>query len=105
MLNKCHRVAKFQEIIHENPKREDDKEFFYHFLKKPKCVGQRYICLITEFCNEGDLDSIVDNRHQRMSEEEVISYAAQIIEGLLELKKKRIIHRDLRLCNILVHNG
>lgn len=40
-----------------------------------------------------------------MREEDVIGYAAQIIEGLLELKKKRILHRDLRLCNILVHNG
>ena len=40
-----------------------------------------------------------------MSQEEVISYAAQIMEGLYELNKKKIIHRDLRLCNILVHNG
>jgi len=39
--------------------------------------------LITEFCNEGDLDSIVESRFKKLTEEIVIGYAAQIIEGLL----------------------
>ena len=31
-------------------------------------------------------------------------YACQILEGLIELKKKGILHRDLRPCNIFLHN-
>lgn len=36
ILKKCHRIAKMIEIINENSKRKDDKEFFHDFLGKPE---------------------------------------------------------------------
>ena len=82
-MSKCHRVAKLKEILHENTRRLDDDNFFYKFLKKPKAQEQRYVCYVTEYCNEGNLDMKVDSNNGGLSKEEVILYGSQIMEGLL----------------------
>ena len=38
-------------------------------MKKPKVKNQRYICFVTEFCNEGTLDSLVDKNNGGLSKE------------------------------------
>lgn len=58
--------------------------------------------------NQGSLkeqiDRIIDKRQEKFTEEEVIEYSCQFMQGLLELRKKGIVHRDLRPENILFHN-
>lgn len=50
------------------------------------------------------IDRIINKKQQKFTQEEIIEYACQIAEGLLELKQRGIIHRDLRPENILFKN-
>ena len=61
--------------------------------------------LVMPFVNGGELDRICIKR-RRLEESEVKFYIAQIIIGIGELHEKDIVHRDLKLSNILLdHTG
>jgi serine/threonine protein kinase len=49
------------------------------------------------------IDKVIITK-EPFSEEKIIEYSCQFAEGLLELKAKGIIHRDLRPENVLIHN-
>ena len=58
--------------------------------------------------NEGSLKEqlqTVIEKKEPFSEEKIVEYACQFTQGLLELKSKGIVHRDLRPDNVLSHNG
>ena len=63
--------------------------------------------LVTEFCNGGSLSDCLENyqeKHNKPFPEEVVQYLMkQIVSALAYLHKKTILHRDLKLDNILVH--
>ena len=50
--------------------------------------------LVLEYCNDGDL-----------TEEEAIEILCEIINGFHHLFNHKILHRDLKLANILRHDG
>jgi serine/threonine protein kinase len=58
--------------------------------------------LVLEYCNAGDLASFVDSKC-RLTEEEGRQIILQIIEGLNHLHNIKVMHRDLKLANILLH--
>ena len=73
---------------------------------------RKFKYLITEYCNGGDLENILDHymteKNRPFSEEEVQYIMRQIVSGIKYLhskseKKWEIIHRDLKLENILLH--
>ena len=60
------------------------------------------IFLVMEYCNDGDLKSIMLNP---IKEEYCKYYFYQIVNGLNHLEKLNIIHRDLKPENILLSNN
>eukprot|EP01017_Pseudomicrothorax_dubius_P050976 TRINITY_DN9738_c0_g1_i2.p1 TRINITY_DN9738_c0_g1~~TRINITY_DN9738_c0_g1_i2.p1 ORF type:complete len:700 (+),score=108.36 TRINITY_DN9738_c0_g1_i2:167-2266(+) len=57
-----------------------------------------------EFCNGGDLQKVLQDNGP-LPETKVIDYLRQFIEGYKELHQKKIMHRDLKLQNLLIHDG
>lgn len=68
-----------------------------------KKTGNNYY-LVLEYCNEGDLDMYVKKR-KFLTEEESIEILCECINGFHHLYKNKILHRDLKLANILRHDG
>jgi serine/threonine protein kinase len=58
-----------------------------------------------EYCNEGTLESLILNKRHEMTEEGVMKLFTQIVIALKFLQDKKIIHRDIKPKNILLHNG
>ena len=63
--------------------------------------------LVTEFCNGGSLSDCLENyqeKHNKPFPEEVVQFLMkQIVSALAYLHKKTILHRDIKLDNILVN--
>ena len=59
--------------------------------------------LITEHCNEGTIEDLVSSKN--LSEEGVLQYFKQILKAFKYLNSQKIIHRDVKPKNILIHNG
>ena len=59
---------------------------------------------MTEFCNEGDLSSLLKKK-KRLPESEVQKIMKDIISGFLEIGENKFLHRDLKLANIFMNNG
>ena len=65
-------------------------------------MTQKNLYLITELCNEGDLEG----RKKDLTVGEALLVAKQIAEAMSYAnKEKKVIHRDLKPANILIHNG
>lgn len=56
--------------------------------------------MITEYCGGGDLRALVSMK-KRLTENEARLYLAEILVAIDELHKNGIIHRDIKLDNIL----
>jgi calcium-dependent protein kinase len=73
---------------------------------------RKFRYLVTEYCNGGDLESCLDHyvseKERPFSEEEVQYIMRQLVSGIKYLHsktetKESILHRDLKLENILLH--
>lgn len=64
-------------------------------------VSQKYIYLVLEYCDGGDLYKYIKT-HGKLSEEETKNYFFQISKGLYFLYSNNLIHRDLKPHNILI---
>lgn len=62
-----------------------------------------FFYIITEFCNQGSLSSYL--KKNSLTEKEAIFFMKQIIEGFKYLYSKKIMHRDVKPENILLHNN
>ncbi|CAG9312455.1 unnamed protein product [Blepharisma stoltei] len=62
---------------------------------------QNNIYLIMEFCAGGDLEHYV-KIHGRVAEPLAKKWLSQLVEAFIYLQEKRIMHRDLKLANILL---
>lgn len=65
--------------------------------------------LVMEYCNGGDLDSYIkllrEKNKQLLSERQAKEFLKQLLNGFQGLQALFVIHRDLKLKNILVHDG
>lgn len=57
--------------------------------------------LVTEFCGGGDLRALVSLK-KRLNEHEARMYLAEVLIAIEELHKNGILHRDIKLDNILL---
>jgi serine/threonine-protein kinase ULK/ATG1 len=60
--------------------------------------------LILEFCNEGDLQAYI-KRKKNLTEDEAVEFLVLILHGFKTLVKNKVLHRDFKLANILLHDG
>ena len=58
-----------------------------------------YYYIVTEYCKKGELFSYIKNRY---NEKQLAVLFYQVFSGLCYLHEKKIIHRDLKLENIMV---
>lgn len=58
--------------------------------------------IVSEFCNQGDLLSILK---RGFTEEQVLEIFSMIVEGLVYVCEKGIVHRDIKPANILMREG
>ena len=67
----------------------------------------QYIYLVMELCNGGGLSDCLEDhmkKNKKPFSEEIVQYLMrQIVSGLNYLHKKNILHRDIKLDNILVN--
>lgn len=70
-------------------------------LKDIKTTDNHYY-LIFEYCNGGDLSAFRKSKGGLLPEPTVRFILRQIVEGLNELYRKKAIHRDIKLSNVLL---
>ena len=58
--------------------------------------------IITEFCNEGDLECLVKKKGGKLSEQETIPIFRDIFQGFRYIAESKFLHRDLKPANILL---
>jgi len=60
------------------------------------------IYLLTELCEGGELNSLVKTKKMKLGIQEIHRLFCQIVEGVKYLHDNRVIHRDLKLANIML---
>lgn len=70
-----------------------------HFSSQTK----KWFYLAMELCNGGDLDMIRKIHGGSLPEDQARGMLRQIIKGMVDLKNTGVIHRDLKLENIILH--
>lgn len=59
--------------------------------------------LVLDFCNRGDLESVVKALPgERVDEATAVGYLKQIMNGFQELRKHKVLHRDFKLANLFL---
>lgn len=61
--------------------------------------------MVIDYCNNGDFEQYMRSRQVKFLEEsEAIFFLKQIMNGFKELRKHKVIHRDFKMANIMVHD-
>ncbi|CAD8079711.1 unnamed protein product [Paramecium sonneborni] len=60
-------------------------------------------CILLEYCDNGNLLEYLQKNYTNFDQQKAIVFFKQILQGMQMIHQKRIIHRDLKLPNILVH--
>ena len=90
-------IVKLYEVFSLNPNSE--------LLKNNDVEEQKMMCLVLELCENGDLNDKIKEKKQKnefFSENEILQYFYEILQGLYYLHKNRVIHRDLKTLNIFL---
>ncbi len=71
----------------------------HSFFEDDKCVY-----LVTELCPNGELFQYVQQqKEKRLSEDQARTVLKQVVQGLDYMHSHSIIHRDLKLSNLLLN--
>ncbi len=63
---------------------------------------QNHFYLIMEYCGGGDLRTYLKKKGGRLEEYEVQKIIFQLSNGFQVLSERKIVHRDIKLSNLLV---
>ena len=67
--------------------------------------NDQIMCLILELCENGDLSDKIKEKKSKneiFTENEILHYFYEILQGLYYLHKNRVLHRDLKTLNIFL---
>ncbi|CAF1567423.1 unnamed protein product, partial [Didymodactylos carnosus] len=90
-----HKRLKNEIEIHSRLKHPNIVDLFNYF------EDQKYVYLILELCQYGDLEKYLKIK-RTLNENETRVYVKQVIEGLQYLHDHGILHRDIKLQNLLL---
>ena len=93
--NMTRRVANEVEI-HWQLRHPSILELFNYF------EDDSYVYMVMELCKNGELYRYIQRRGRPLSEPEARGVATQLVQGMLYLHSNGIIHRDLKLSNLLL---
>lgn len=86
--------------------------YIMHKIRHPNVMhcqefyeSDNHYYILMEYCNKGTLEHLRGMRRPNISEEECMNYMFQIKEGFKALKEYKVIHRDVKLENLLLHDG
>ena len=104
-------IKYMHETIARRQKRIRNEATLQQIIRSPhtvQCFGYREkshdFWLNLELCNGGELQQYVDRRpNGTVSEAEAILIIKQIVAGLDAMKQLDVVHRDLKLENVLIH--
>ena len=71
-----------------------------HMVDRMKSKNSYY--LILDYCNGGDMASLLSNQ-ERLTEVEAREVIYQVVDGMSHLHSLGVIHRDIKLANLLLH--
>lgn len=98
--------ANLNPLLQQNLKREIGilsrirSPYVIGFYDIQKTMNNFY--LFMQYCNGGDLDDLRQLRG-RFSEQEARYLLSQVIQGFKAIHAMNVLHRDVKLANILVH--
>ncbi|CAI2364864.1 unnamed protein product [Moneuplotes crassus] len=89
--------------IHSKCKSQYIVDYYDSFLDEVD-KGER-LNIVLEYCENGDLHSLLAKRTQYLPEQEIWSFFIQITLGVHHLHSQDIIHRDMKSLNIFLSEG
>ena len=83
--------------------KEIQRKIKHRFIVKLRYAFQTYdkLYLVSDYCPGGDLRSLI-NKTKGLKEDEARIYMAEIILAVEEIHRNGIIHRDIKLDNVLL---
>lgn len=61
------------------------------------------LCIVTEYCDGGDLSELIEERKGRsFNEDQIVNWFRQICSGLQYLHGRRVLHRDIKTQNVFL---
>lgn len=99
--------------INSNPYLEDlllSELTIMHSIKHPNILqlhdfieSKNNFYVVVDFCDEGNLEEIMQSKEGKyFSEEEALMYLKQVVNGFVELRKNKILHRNAVMKNMFV---
>ena len=80
-------------------KNENVVRLYEHFFE------QNHYYLVMEYCEGGDLEDYLKSHGKSISESEALMFFKQMLNGFQALHKERVMPRDFKLANVLIHEG
>ena len=96
MLNKNYSQLKIEIEIHVRLKHKNIIEMYAYFY------DENFIYILFEYAPFGSLFDVLKTQNKLITKEKIFQIIYQISKALLHLKQKKIVHKDLKLENILV---
>lgn len=61
--------------------------------------------MVMNYCNQGDLEAYMQAKNITcVPESQAINIMKQLLNGFIELRSRRILHRDIKLANIFMND-
>lgn len=98
--NLCH--TKEQLIVSEIQNQDSVMSNYVVRLKKAIKTDARYY-IFMEYCNGSDLKDVMELRNYKISPSTVQKIMNQLVNGFNDMMDVLVIHRDLKLQNIMLH--
>eukprot|EP01083_Nonionella_stella_P065915 173110_1 len=68
-------------------------------------IEKKILCIVMEYCDNGDLTSKIQERKTPFSEEQILKWFVQVALALSYCHKRKVLHRDVKASNLFLTSG